>query len=145
MSELYNMYTHEYQKRVRYGETDQMGYVYYGNYAQYYEIGRVEMLRSLGMTYKEMEQDMGIMMPVVNLEIRYLRPARYDELLTIKTSLQSLPGEKYILFHVEIFNEEERLINGGSVRLCFVDIKSGKTVPPPEALMERLRPFFEEK
>ncbi|MBK6621537.1 MAG: acyl-CoA thioesterase [Saprospirales bacterium] len=139
------MYTHEYQKRVRYGETDQMGYVYYGNYAQYYEIGRVEMLRSLGMTYKEMEQDMGIMMPVVNLEIRYLRPARYDELLTIKTSLQSLPGEKYILFHVEIFNEEERLINGGSVRLCFVDIKSGKTVPPPEALMERLRPFFEEK
>ncbi len=145
MGELYNMYTHEYQKRVRYGETDQMGYVYYGNYAQYYEIGRVEMLRSLGMTYKEMEQDMGIMMPVVNLEIRYLRPARYDELLTIKTSLQSLPGEKYILFHVEIFNEEERLINGGSVRLCFVDIKSGKTVPPPEALMERLRPFFEEK
>ncbi len=142
MGELYNMYTHEYQKRVRYGETDQMGYVYYGNYAQYYEIGRVEMLRSLGMTYKEMEQDMGIMMPVVNLEIRYLRPARYDELLTIKTSLQSLPGEKYILFHVEIFNEEERLINGGSVRLCFVDIKSGKTVPPPEALMERLRPFF---
>lgn len=145
MGELYNMYTHEYQKRVRYGETDQMGYVYYGNYAQYYEIGRVEMLRSLGMTYKEMEQDMGIMMPVVNLEIRYLRPARYDELLTIKTTLQSLPGEKYILFHVEIFNEEERLINGGSVRLCFVDIKSGKTVPPPEALMERLRPFFEEK
>lgn len=139
------MYTHEYQKRVRYGETDQMGYVYYGNYAQYYEIGRVEMLRSLGMTYKEMEQDMGIMMPVVNLEIRYLRPARYDELLTIKTTLQSLPGEKYILFHVEIFNEEGRLINGGSVRLCFVDIKSGKTVPPPEALMERLRPFFEEK
>ena len=139
------MYVHEYQKRVRYGETDQMGYVYYGNYAQYYEIGRVEMLRSLGMTYKEMEQDMGIMMPVVNLEIRYLRPARYDELLTIKTTLQSLPGEKYILFHVEIFNEEGRLINGGSVRLCFVDIKSGKTVPPPEALMVRLRPFFEEK
>lgn len=138
------MYQHEFQKRVRYGETDQMGYVYYGNYAQYYEIGRVEMLRSLGMTYKEMEQEMEIMMPVVNLEIRYLRPARYDEMLTIRTTLRSLPDQKYINFFVEIFNEEGKLINGGKVRLCFVDIKSGKTVPPPDKLMERLRPHFQE-
>ena len=138
------MYQHEFQKRVRYGETDQMGYVYYGNYAQYYEIGRVEMLRSLGMTYKEMEQEMGVMMPVVNLEIRYLRPARYDEMLTIKTTLRTLPDQKYINFFVEIFNEESKLINGGKVRLCFVDIKSGKTVPPPDKLMERLRPHFQE-
>ena len=139
------MYVHEFQKRVRYGETDQMGYVYYGNYAQYYEIGRVEMLRSLGMTYKEMEQEMGIMMPVVNLEVRYLRPAKYDDMLTIKTTLRNLPDQKYIIFYVEIFNEEGRLINGGMVRLCFVDIQAGRTVPPPEKLLERLRPHFEEK
>ncbi|MFZ2900404.1 MAG: thioesterase family protein [Saprospiraceae bacterium] len=139
------MYIHDFQKRVRYGETDQMGYVYYGNYAQYYEIGRVEMLRSLGMTYKEMEKDMGVMMPVVNLEIRYLRPAKYDDLLTIRTSLHDLPDQKYITFFVEIFNEEGKLINGGKVRLCFVDIASGRTVPPPEKLMEKLQPHFEEK
>lgn len=139
------MYIHDFQKRVRYGETDQMGYVYYGNYAQYYEIGRVEMLRSLGMTYKEMEKDMGVMMPVVNLEIRYLRPAKYDDLLTIRTTLHDLPDQKYITFFVEIFNEEGKLINGGKVRLCFVDIASGRTVPPPEKLMEKLQPHFEEK
>jgi acyl-CoA thioester hydrolase len=139
------MYIHDFQKRVRYGETDQMGYVYYGNYAQYYEIGRVEMLRSLGMTYKEMEKEMGVMMPVVNLEIRYLRPAKYDDLLTIRTALHELPDQKYITFFVEIFNEEGKLINGGKVRLCFVDIASGRTVSPPEKLMEKLQPHFEEK
>jgi len=139
------MYSYDYQKRVRYGETDQMGYVYYGNYAQYYEIGRVEMLRSLGMTYKSMESEMGVMMPVVNLEIRYLRPAKYDDLLTIRTSLRKLPEKLSITFHVEILNEEGKLINSGSVRLCFVDIKEGRTVPAPEPLMERLRPHFEEK
>ena len=139
------MYVHEYQKRVRYGETDQMGYVYYGNYAQYYEIGRVEMLRSLGMTYDSMEKEMGIMMPVVNLEIRYLRPAHYDNLLTIRTILRSLPDHKYITFYVEILNEEGKLINGGSVRLCFVDIETKRTVPPPEKLMAYLRPHFEDK
>ena len=69
------MYTHDFQKRVRYGETDQMGYLYYGNYAQYYEIGRVEMLRSLGLTYKSMEEEFGVMMPVLSLQIHYLRPA----------------------------------------------------------------------
>jgi acyl-CoA thioester hydrolase len=138
------MYVHEYQKRVRYGETDQMGYVYYGNYAQYYEIGRVEMLRSLGMTYQSMEHEMGIMMPVVNLEIRYLRPAHYDNLLTIRTTLRQLPDHKYITFYVEIFNEEGKLINGGSVRLCFVDIATKRTVPPPEKLLAVLRPHFEE-
>ena len=136
------MYTHEYQKRVRYGETDQMGYVYYGNYAQYYEIGRVEMLRSLGMTYKSFESEMGIMMPVVSMEARFLRPAKYDDLLTFRTSLRQLPEGLSITFHTDILNEDGKVINAGTVRLCFVDIQSGKTVPPPEALMERLRPYF---
>ena len=91
------MYTHEFQKRVRYGETDQMGYLYYGNYPQYYEIGRVEMLRSLGLTYKAMEEEQGILMPVVSMNIRYVRPAHYDELITIRTTLRQLPG-KFITF-----------------------------------------------
>jgi acyl-CoA thioester hydrolase len=136
------MYTHNFQKRVRYGETDQMGYLYYGNYAQYYEIGRVEMLRSLGLTYKEMEEELGIMMPVLSLQMRFVRPAFYDELLTIRTTLRQLPNQ-FITFHVEIFNEKNKLLNGGSVRLCFVDKNSNKTLPAPSYLIEKLRPFFE--
>lgn len=136
------MYTHDFQKRVRYGETDQMGYLYYGNYAQYYEIGRVEMLRSLGLTYKSMEEELGVMMPVLSLQMRYVRPAFYDELLTIRTTLRQLP-DQFITFHVELFNEKNKLVNGGSVRLCFVDKKSNKTISAPTYLIEKLRPFFE--
>lgn len=136
------MIIHEYQKRVRYGETDQMGYLYYGNYAQYYEIGRVEMLRASGLTYKEMEQEHGVMMPVVSLQMRYVRPAYYDELLTIRTVLRRLP-EKFITFEVEIFNENRKLVNGGTVKLCFVSADTGKTIPAPEFLLEKLRHHFE--
>ncbi|HRF39111.1 MAG TPA: thioesterase family protein [Saprospiraceae bacterium] len=136
------MYSHDLQLRVRYGETDQMGYLYYGNYAQYYEIGRVEMLRASGLTYREMEQERGVLMPVVSLQMRYVRPAYYDELLTIRTTLRRLP-EKFITFEVEIFNENRKLVNGGSVRLCFVDAKSGKTIAAPEFLLEKLRAHFE--
>ena len=112
------MYVHRFQKRVRYGETDQMGYLYYGHYAQYYEIGRVEMLRSLGITYKDLEEKYGTFMPVLHLECRYVRPARYDELLTIETTLRKLP-QKDIVFYIEIKNEEGKIVNGGRVRLCF--------------------------
>lgn len=136
------MYTHDFQKRVRYGETDQMGYLYYGNYAQYYEIGRVEMLRSLGLTYKAMEEELGVMMPVLSLQMRYVRPAYYDELLTIRTALRRIP-DQFITFHVEIYNEKNKLVNGGSVKLCFVDKKSSKTIDAPAYLIEKLRPFFE--
>ena len=136
------MYTHDFQKRVRYGETDQMGYLYYGNYAQYYEIGRVEMLRSLGLTYKAMEEELGVMMPVLSLQMRYVRPAYYDELLTIRTALRRIP-DQFITFHVEIYNEKNKLVNGGSVRLCFVDKQSNKTIDAPVYLIEKLRPFFE--
>lgn len=136
------MLIHEFQKRVRYGETDQMGYLYYGNYAQYYEIGRVEMLRASGLTYREMEQERGVLMPVVSLQMRYVRPAYYDELLTIRTTLRRLP-DKFITFEVEIFNENRKLVNGGSVRLCFVDAKSGTTIPAPEFLLEKLKAHFE--
>lgn len=136
------MYRHEYHKRVRYGETDQMGYLYYGHYAQYYEIGRVEMLRSLGLTYKAMEEEHGIIMPVMTLQQRFVRPARYDELLRIQTTLRKMP-DKFIVFHVEIFNEQDKLVNGGSVKLCFVDAESNKTVHAPDYLLQKLRPYFD--
>ncbi len=134
------MYTFDFKKRVRYGETDQMGYLYYGNYAQYYEIGRVEMLRSLGLTYRAMESEHGIMMPVMTLDMRFVRPALYDELLTIRTTLRHLP-QQFIRFYVEIFNEKNKLVNGGSVKLCFV--QNGQTIPAPSFLLEKLYPYFE--
>lgn len=137
------MYVHEYHKRVRYGETDQMGFLYYGNYAQYYEIGRVEMLRSLGLTYKQLEEEHRINMPVVSLQMRFVRPAYYDELITIRTTLRQLP-EQFILFHMELFNEAGQLVNGGTVKLCFVDVRAQRTVPAPEYLLAKLRPHFEE-
>lgn len=135
------MFTSDYPKRVRYGETDQMGYLYYGNYAQYYEIGRVEMLRSLGLTYKEMEEEHGVLMPVVHLEMRFVRPARYDELLTIRTQLRKLP-DRFIVFHVEILNERGKLVNAGRVRLCFVEEATQQAIPAPAFLLEKLRPYF---
>ncbi len=118
-----------------------MGYVYYGNYAQYYEIGRVEWLRSLGVLYKEMEEDWGIMLPVVSMQVRFVRPAKYDELLTIRTSLRNLP-DMHITFHVEIFNEKNKLVNGATVRLAFVDMKTDKVVAMPERLEEKLVGYF---
>ena len=135
------MYQHQVKKRVRYGETDQMGYLYYGRFADLYEIGRVEMLRSLGLTYREMEEERGIMLPVKSLQMRFVRPAKYDELLTIKTTLREMP-DKDILFHVEVFNENNKLVNGGSVRLVFVDMKTNRTVTAPSFLVEKLEPYF---
>ncbi len=138
------MYTFDYKKRVRYGETDPMGYLYYGHYAHYYEIGRVEMLRALGLSYKSLEEDHHIMMPVVSMQVRYLRPARYDDLVTIRTTLRKLPQD-YITFQVEVWHENGQLLNSATVRLCFVDMHTGKRVPPPELLLQKLRPFFESR
>ena len=135
------MIQHESHIRVRYGETDQMGYLYYGNYAQYYEVGRAELIRSVGITYKSLEVDHGIMMPVTSMNIRYIRPALYDELLTIKTSLRHLP-DQFITFHYEIFNEKGQLVNGATVRLCFMDIITKKRIPTPEYLRKELNHYF---
>jgi acyl-CoA thioester hydrolase len=137
------MLTHECTKRVRYGETDQMGYLYYGNYAQYYEIGRAEMIRSIGLSYRAMEEDHGVLMPVMSMQCRYVRPALYDELITIRSTLRQLP-QKTIIFHMELFNEKGKLVNGGSVKLCFVDAKTNKTISVPSYLLEKLQPYFEE-
>jgi acyl-CoA thioester hydrolase len=134
------MYSHSTKIRVRYGETDQMGYMYYGNYAQYYEVGRVEMLRSLGMSYSSMEAD-GIMMPVLELKCKYIKPALYDQEITVKTIIKTLPGIR-IFFEYELYNEKEELINIGTTTLVFVDMKKNKPTNPPENFMEKLSVFF---
>lgn len=134
------MYTHSTEVRVRYGETDQMGYLYYGYYALYYEVGRVEAIRALGYSYKQMEDD-GIFMPVKKLESTYLRPARYDDLVRIETSITELPSRD-IKFRCELFNEENKLLNVGLVTLVFFDPKTQKTTPAPKAILEKLSPYF---
>ena len=135
------MYSHDHQIRVRYGETDRMGYLYYGRYAEYFEVGRVETIRSLGLSYKELEDTYGIWLPVVSLEMRFVRPAFYDDLLSVRTEIRKLP-DTYITFHCEVFNESRKLVNAGVVRLCFFEAGSKKVVPAPEHLMEKLRPYF---
>jgi acyl-CoA thioester hydrolase len=136
------MFVHEMSIRVRYGETDQMGYLYYGHYAAYFEVGRVEALRSLGLSYRELEEKSGIMMPVMNMQVRYLRPGFYDELLRLQTSIRKLP-EHDITFHYEVFNEKDELINAASVKLCFILAADRITVPVPRSIVEALNPYFE--
>ena len=134
------MLTTETHHRVRYGETDQMAYLYHGRYAELYETGRTEMLRELGLTYAEMEAG-GVMMPVMSLNQRFVRPARYDERLTIRTTLRRMP-DRTITFHVEILNEAGKLVNGGSVKLCFVNAATGRTEACPAYLTEKLTRYF---
>jgi acyl-CoA thioester hydrolase len=135
------MYTASTQIRVRYGETDQMGYLYYGFYALYYEVGRAEAIRDLGYTYRELEE-IGIMMPVVELNSQYFRPALYDDLITVKTLLKQMPEGPKIQFHSELYNEQEVLLNKGVTTLVFYDAKEKKKVNMPGMLRERLEPFF---
>jgi acyl-CoA thioester hydrolase len=134
------MYQSETSIRVRYGETDQMGFVYYGFYAMYYEVARVESLRQLGLTYKEIEA-MGIIMPVLENKSRFLAPGRYDEQLRIVTTLREKPGVR-IKFEYEIFNEENKLIHEGETSLVFIDKSTNKPCRPPQAMQKVLEPFF---
>ena len=131
-----SMYSFETKLRVRYSETDQMGFVYYGDYAQYYEVGRVELLRSLGITYKEIEA-MGYALPVVKLNINYKKPAFYDDELTIRTTIKTIPRVK-IVFHYETFNKDGVLLNTGEVILVFID-KDKKPCSAPELVLRRFR------
>jgi acyl-CoA thioester hydrolase len=135
------MYEFNTTIRVRYAEADPMNVVYYGNYAQYFEVGRVESMRALGLSYKAMEE-MGIMLPVVELNIKYLRPAKYDDLLTIKSQIRQLPTDHRIQFDQEIYNEEGKLLTVGIVRLYFMDQTLGKKAEMPAFLKEKLSPFF---
>ena len=136
------MFEHVSKERVRYGHTDQMGYMYYGHYTMLYEIGRTEAMRSLGLSYSKMETELNVAMPVVSLNVRYLRPCFYDDLLTLKTQIRKFP-EKFITFHTEIYNPDQKLINVGEVRLCFVSKVTKRTIDLPEEFTEKLKPFFE--
>lgn len=135
------MFIHESKVRVRYAETDQMAYVYYGNYATYYEVARVEAFRFLGFPYKSLE-DNGMMMPVFEMKTRYIQPAKYDDLLTLKVSIKSLPSAR-IIFDYEIYNEKEVLLNIGQTTLVFVDMKTQKLKRCPSGLLDLLKVYFE--
>lgn len=130
------MKIHEFSVRVRYAETDQMAVVYHGNYAQYFEMGRVEWLRNLGLTYKFMEQN-GVMLPVVSLLMNYKKPARYDDLLTVRTIFKKQESVK-IEFDYEILNEAGELLTTGNSVLVFVDMKTGRPVTPPDYVAEKM-------
>lgn len=136
------MFIFNTQLRVRYADTDQMGYAYYGNYGAYYEVARVESLRHLGYAYKNLEAQ-GVMMPVLENHSKFLLPAKYDELLRIEITLRQLPTVR-IQFYYRIFNEQDVLIHTGNTLLAFVKVSSGKPCRPPEVLLELIRPFFNE-
>ena len=135
------MFITETQIRVRYAETDQMNVVYYGNYAQYFEVARAESIRKLGFTYKEMEA-LGVIMPVVEMQTKYLRPAHYDDLLNIKTILRELPADHRIRFEHEVYNQEKKLLTLGKVMLYFVRMGSFEKSSMPQNLRSMLEPFF---
>jgi acyl-CoA thioester hydrolase len=127
--------------RVRYYDTDQMGIVYYGNYARFYEIGRVEAIRHLGINYKDLEER-GISMPVYDLNSRFIRPAKYDDLLTIRVTIPQLPKTRF-MFSYEIFNQDGQLLNTGQTTLVFVRTDTGRPCTAPNDLIEAAKPFFE--
>ncbi|MES2776786.1 MAG: thioesterase family protein [Bacteroidota bacterium] len=135
------MFTASTQIRVHYALTDQMGVVYHGHYAQFFEIGRTEAIRKLGFTYKEIEA-MGIIMPVVDLHTKFLRPVKYDELITVKITLRELPIHHKVVFHSEVFNEENQLCTAGDVTLYFMEAATMKRCEMPDALKEKLFPYF---
>ena len=126
--------------RVRYYDTDQMGIVYYGNYARFYEIGRVEVMRHLGLNYKELEER-GISMPVYDLSSRFIRPAKYDDLLTIRVTIPQLPKTRF-MFTYEIFNQDGLLLNTGQTTLVFVRTDTGRPCAAPTDVIDAAKPFF---
>lgn len=134
------MFSHTTKIRVRYAETDQMGYMYYGNYAAFFEVGRVEMLRSLGMTYKSME-DSGIIMPVISMKCNYILPALYDEEISVKVFIEKMPSLR-IHFRYELFNEKEELIHIGETTLVFIDKVKNRPCLPPADFLDKLRTYF---
>lgn len=134
------MYEREINIRVRYGETDQMGCVYHGDYAAYFEVGRVEALRALGFPYRRLEEE-GILLPVREMEVRYHAPARYDDLLTVRTRIDELPGVR-IRFAYTVMNEAGQLLSEASTTLVFVDKATGRPQRAPEPLLVVLRPYF---
>lgn len=134
------MYKHEVKLRVRYAETDRMGYVYYGNYAEYLEVARVEMLRSVGISYRELEER-GVMLPVRELRITYHKPALYDDEITVRTELRALPNVR-IVFHYTIVNAGGVVLTDAESTLVFIDAQSGRPRTVPVEVMDRLARYF---
>jgi acyl-CoA thioester hydrolase len=137
------MVTHEIQIRVRYAETDKMGYVYYGNYATYLEVARVETFRHIGFSYKELEEA-GTMMPVLEYKSKFLKPARYDDMLLIKVYIKNKPSAR-IIFEYEVFNQDGVLLNISETTLVFVNSQSGKPSLPPKLFQDLTAAYFDEK
>lgn len=135
------MFTSETKIRVRYAETDQMQVVYHGNYAQYFEVARAESIRNLGFTYRDIE-NLGVMMPIIELHTKYLRPAHYDDLLTVKVILKELPTDHRIEFHHEVYNEAQKLLTVAKVVLYFVNTKTKEKTVMPGELLKKLHPYF---
>ncbi len=134
------MFSSEIKIRVRYAETDRMGYAYYGNYATYFEVARVESLRIMGMTYKDME-DEGIILPVLDYHIKFIKPAFYDDLLTIKTVIKNIPGAR-INFEYETFNEKNVLLNIANTTLVFINKNTLKPCAAPDYFKQHMLKYF---
>ncbi|HBI86703.1 MULTISPECIES: acyl-CoA thioesterase [Sphingobacterium] len=134
------MFVFDHQIRVRYAETDQMGYVYYGNYAAFYEIARTEMLRSTGISYKELEE-MGVMLPVTEMKTKYLKPGKYDDLITIRVRIRQKPAVR-IIFEYELFNESGELLNQGETTLVFVNMEKNRPCMPPQVFLDKMSNYF---
>lgn len=134
------MFTSTISIRVRYGETDRMGYVYYGNYAEYLEVARVEALRELGITYKEMEDD-GVVLPVLDFHIKYIKPAFYDDMITIITKIPQLPSAR-LYFEYEMYNQSGTLLNKAETTLVFINRETGKPCAAPAEILSKMAPFY---
>lgn len=135
------MFIHKTKIRVRYAETDQMGYAYYGNYATYFEVARVEALRSLNFSYKQLEKD-GVMLPVLEFGIKYFKPGFYDDELTIKTMISELPSAR-IKFDYETYDSEGVLLNKANTTLVFVSVKTKRPTSAPQHLLDKLKPMID--
>jgi len=134
------MFQTETQIRVRYSETDRMSFVYYGHYAQYFEVARVEAMRSMGITYKKMEEG-GFLLPVIEYSIKYFKPAFYDDLLTIKTKIPKLP-EVRIDFEYETYNETGVLLNKARTTLVFINSRTNRPCSAPGYFLEKMREYY---
>lgn len=134
------MYSCDTQIRVRYGECDQMGYLHHSNYARYYEVARVELMRSLGFPYGEMENS-GIIMPVLNMECKFIKPVLYDEMVTVRATISEMPKTRMKLAY-EVFNNKAVKVNQGATDLCFVDSKSRRPMRCPDNIADILNSVF---
>ncbi len=136
------MYTHDHEIRVKYGETDQMGFVYYGVYPLYYEAGRTEAMRHLGVSYKSLEEK-GILLAVYEMQSKYLKPARYDDLILVRSMVRKMPGVR-LTFDYEIYTGEQ-LVHTAYTTLIFLDRSHQKPCQPPDYFLEKIRPYFEDQ